>query len=54
MTRLHNSRGTVFAEYVTLLALISTGAMFATIALGPPFLEWYRTQRAVLLLPIPS
>lgn len=54
MTLLLSERGTVFAEYVTLLVLVSLGLMFATISLGPPFLEWYRTQRAVLLLPIPS
>ena len=54
MALLPNDHGTVFAEYVTLLVLVSLGLMFATIALGPPFLEWYRMQRAVLLLPIPS
>lgn len=49
-----NERGSVFAEYVAILVLVSLGLMFATISLGPPFLEWYRTQRALLLLPIPS
>jgi hypothetical protein len=49
-----NQRGSVFPEYVALLTLVAIGVTSASIALGPPFLEWYRTQRAVLLLPIPS
>jgi Flp pilus assembly pilin Flp len=48
-----DERGAVFAEYVTLLALVSLGCAFATIALGVPFNHLFLFQRAILLLPIP-
>lgn len=51
---IEEQRGSVFVEYTLLLTLVSIGAMAATSALGPPFLDWYRMQRLVLLLPIPS
>jgi len=48
-----DERGTVFAEYVTLLVFISVGCVAATIALGVPLTDLYLFQRAILLLPIP-
>jgi Flp pilus assembly pilin Flp len=48
-----DERGTVFAEYVTLLTVISIGAVAATIALGVPLTKLFLFQRAILLLPIP-
>lgn len=45
--------GAVFAEYVTLLALVSVGCALATVALGVPFNDLFIFQRAILLLPIP-
>jgi hypothetical protein len=46
--------GSVFAEYVVLLALVSIGCALASVAVGPPLLRLYLLQRAVLLLPIPA
>lgn len=48
-----DERGAVFAEYVTLLALVSIGCMVATVALGIPFTNLFIFQRAILLLPVP-
>lgn len=48
-----DQRGTVFAEYVTLLVFISVGCVAATIALGVPLTNLFLFQRAILLLPIP-
>jgi len=48
-----DERGTVFAEYVTLLVFISLGCVTATVALGIPLTELFLFQRAILLLPIP-
>lgn len=45
--------GAVFAEYVTLLVLVSVGCAAATIALGIPLNNLYIFQRAFLLLPVP-
>lgn len=53
MRLLRETTGTVFAEYVVLLVLVSLGAATATISLGPLLLALYETQTAVLLLPIP-
>lgn len=47
------SRGSVFAEYVVLLVVLSLGCVAASIPLGPPLLRLYLTQRAVLLIPYP-
>jgi len=47
------SAGSVFAEYVVLLVLVALGCVAASVALGPPLLRLYLTQRAVLLLPYP-
>lgn len=53
-TRLANDeRGAVFAEYVTLLVLVSLGCAIATVALGVPFLNLFYVQRAIYLLPVP-
>jgi len=49
----HDDRGAVFAEYVTLLVLVSVGCVVATIALGIPFTNLFIFQRAILLLPVP-
>jgi hypothetical protein len=46
-------RGSVFAEYVVLLALVSLGCALAGVLLGPQLLRTYLMQRAVLLLPYP-
>jgi Flp pilus assembly pilin Flp len=48
-----DARGTVFAEYVTLLTFISVGCVAATVALGVPLTNLFLFQRAILLLPIP-
>jgi Flp pilus assembly pilin Flp len=48
-----DERGAVFAEYVTLLALVSLGCAIATVALGVPFNHLFIFQRSILLLPIP-
>ena len=45
--------GAVFAEYVTILVLVSLGCAAATVALGVPLQNLYLFQQAVLLLPIP-
>ena len=50
---LRDDRGAVFAEYVTMLVLISIGCAAATVALGIPFSNLFIFQRAILLLPIP-
>jgi Flp pilus assembly pilin Flp len=49
----HSEAGSVFAEYVVLLVLVSLGCVAASVALGPPLLKLYLTQRAVLLVPYP-
>jgi hypothetical protein len=43
--------GSVFAEYVVLLTLVSVGCVLAIASIGPPLLQMYLLQRAVLLLP---
>jgi Flp pilus assembly pilin Flp len=48
-----NEAGAVFAEYVTILVLVSIGCAAATVALGLPLQNLYVFQQAVLLLPIP-
>lgn len=48
-----DERGAVFAEYVTILALVSIGCVIATVALGVPFTNLFIFQRAMLLLPFP-
>ena len=48
-----DDRGEVFAEYVTLLVLVSIGCVAATVALGVPFTNLFIFQRAILLLPVP-
>lgn len=48
-----DERGAVFAEYVTLLVLVSIGCAVATVALGIPFTNLFIFQRSILLLPIP-
>lgn len=48
-----DERGTVTAEYVTLLVLVSIGCAAATVALGIPFTNLYTVQRAIFLLPVP-
>lgn len=50
---MHDERGAVFAEYVTLLVLVSIGCAAATVALGVPLTNLFIFQRAILLLPIP-
>jgi Flp pilus assembly pilin Flp len=50
---MRDDRGTVFAEYVTILVLVSIGCAAATVALGVPFNNLFVFQRAMLLLPIP-
>jgi Flp pilus assembly pilin Flp len=50
---LRDQRGAVFAEYVTILVLVSVGCAVATVALGVPFSNLYIFQRAMLLLPVP-
>lgn len=50
---MHDQRGAVFAEYVTLLVLVSIGCAAATVALGVPLVNLFIFQRALLLLPIP-
>jgi len=52
-SRWQDDRGAVFAEYVTLLTLVSLGCAAATIALGIPLSNLFVFQRALLLLPIP-
>lgn len=47
------TRGSVFAEYIVLLAFVSLGCVAAALALGPLLLRLYLTQRALLLLPYP-
>jgi Flp pilus assembly pilin Flp len=49
----HDDRGAVFAEYVTLLVLVSIGCAAATVALGVPLTNLFIFQRAILLLPVP-
>lgn len=51
--RLLNDQGAVFAEYVSVLALVSIGCALATVALGVPLYNLYLFQQAILLLPIP-
>jgi hypothetical protein len=48
-----STAGSVFAEYVVLLVVVSLGCAAASVALGPPLLKLYLTQRAVLLVPYP-
>lgn len=50
---MQDDRGAVFAEYVTLLVLVSLGCAAATVALGVPLVNLFIFQRALLLLPIP-
>ncbi len=45
--------GAVFAEYVTILALVAIGCAVATVALGTPLMDLYLYQTAILYLPIP-
>lgn len=46
-------RGSVFAEYVVVLAVVAVGAALAVMACGVPLLELYRAQVAWIGLPIP-
>ena len=50
---MHDDRGAVFGEYVTLLVLVSIGCAAATVALGVPLTNLFIFQRAILLLPVP-
>ncbi|MFT3928077.1 MAG: hypothetical protein QM778_36450 [Myxococcales bacterium] len=52
MKRLATERGSVFAEYLVLLVSISLPLAAATLALGPALVRLYRTQVAVLFLPL--
>ena len=49
----NDERGAVFAEYVTILAMVAVGCAIATVALGTPLKSLYLFQTAILLLPIP-
>jgi Flp pilus assembly pilin Flp len=48
-----DASGTVAVEYVIVLALLVAVASLAVIALGPPLLELFRSQQALLLSPFP-
>lgn len=50
---LHAERGSVFAEYVILLLMVSLGCFAAAASLGPALLRLFLIQEAVLMLPIP-
>ena len=47
------TRGSVFAEYTVVLAVVALACALATVSLGPMLMRAYRVQRAVLLLPLP-
>ena len=44
--------GSVFAEYVVLLSLVSLTCAAAAALLGPPLAALYRVQVAALLFPL--
>ncbi len=48
-----DERGAIFAEYVTVLALVTLVGAAAVAALGIPLLRLFRYVQAVILLPIP-
>ena len=48
-----DEQGTVFVEYVVVLALVAMAAVGAMIALGPRLLGLFHYQQALLLSPIP-
>jgi Flp pilus assembly pilin Flp len=50
---LRDARGVATVEYVIVLALVSTGASLAVIALGSLLLDLFRFQHALLLSPLP-
>ena len=48
-----DERGSVMAEYLVLLTLVSIGAVASTLALGPPLVRWYQLQRVYVLVGVP-
>jgi len=50
---LRDSRGTATIEYVILLVLVTLGATFAIVAIGPSLVELFRVRVFWLSLPFP-
>lgn len=53
ITRLRDTGGVVFVEYVALLTLVTLIGSGAVVALGIPLLNLFRYQELMLSLPIP-
>ena len=45
--------GSIFAEYVVILAVVAIACAFAIVALGRPLVGYFAAQAAMLGLPIP-
>ncbi len=47
------TEGTIFAEYTTLLVLVTLAAAGATLTLGLPLLRFYRYVQMIIAVPFP-
>jgi hypothetical protein len=45
--------GSIFAEYTTLLVLVTLGAAAATVSLGIPLIQYYRYVQMIIVVPFP-
>lgn len=52
MARFFDDTGTVIAEYIAVLVLVSLGLAFATYALGPRLVALFNLQRTLLSIPM--
>lgn len=48
-----DTSGAAFVEYVVLLLLISVITAAATVALGQPFIDYYRFAQTIIAVPFP-
>jgi len=49
----YQTEGSIFAEYTTLLVLVTIGAAGATVSLGIPLIQYYRYVQMIIVVPFP-
>jgi hypothetical protein len=53
VTKLADTRGVVFVEYVALVSLVTIMGAAAVLSLGLPLVHLFRYQQMIISLPIP-